>query len=299
MQCRFCERILSQPRMPRGWKSCGPFVVCPACRRRRYRLRAITTRVVEPIGSTWPELEAALQEASGGAGVVLVHDQTLDEPDTRRYAVVCVPIAGRTWSLRLDSAHWSGGRRHNYDKILRGEAIVGEMLLYRGRTFSGHPAGDGLVCRMVAWLPRERHEEECLPDPRFREQEIALMDLDALRTGIRTNRISFPSQIPAFPGYGGLDLQCRLVQLYFVFGWTCASIAQRYRLTPQQVRRILNLWRRRAAKAGYIQRIPPAQPAITEMPAAGAVDVSDHCGFAEYPPQLWGDETASAPHGTR
>jgi len=89
--------------------------------------------------------------------------------------------------------------------------------------------------------------------------KIELLRLDELRSGIRANLISFPAQIPIFDKHDRPDLQRKLVQLYFVLGWSCTNIAIRYGLLRQRVQQILNTWKRRAAETGYVQHIPPEQ----------------------------------------
>lgn len=80
-----------------------------------------------------------------------------------------------------------------------------------------------------------------------------------LREAIRANRASFPSQVPTFTKHGQPDLQRKLVQLYFVLGWNYSDIGARYGLGPARVQQILDMWKCRAVKAGYIQHIPPAE----------------------------------------
>ena len=89
-----------------------------------------------------------------------------------------------------------------------------------------------------------------------REAQVDLLSLSNLRAAIRGNRVSFPSQVPVFRKHDRPDLQRQMVQLYFVFGWNCDAIANRYGLIRQRVQQILNTWKRRAAQTGYIQHIP-------------------------------------------
>jgi hypothetical protein len=107
------------------------------------------------------------------------------------------------------------------------------------------------------------------------EPKIECLRLDRLRQGIRSNRISFPAQVPIFEKHDRPDLQRKIVQLYFVLGWSCSSIALRYGLIRQRVQQILTTWKRRAAEMGYVQHIPPAedfvsvlavQPRVAESP---------------------------------
>ena len=87
---------------------------------------------------------------------------------------------------------------------------------------------------------------------------LEALSLDSLRQAIRSNRVSFPSQIPVFPKHDRPDLQWKFAQLYFVFGWNCRAIASKYGLIRQRVQQVLNTWKRRAVQMGYLQFIPPA-----------------------------------------
>jgi two-component system, OmpR family, KDP operon response regulator KdpE len=101
----------------------------------------------------------------------------------------------------------------------------------------------------------------------FDPGKLAGLRIDELREAIRANRVSFPSQVPTFKRHDRPDLHRKLVQLYFVLGWTCESIAERYGLVHQRIRQILTTWKRRAVQAGYIQYIPPSPRApITPAP---------------------------------
>ena len=82
---------------------------------------------------------------------------------------------------------------------------------------------------------------------------------DQLRLAIRNNLVSFPSQIPVFERHDRPDLQRRIVQLYFMFGWSCETIAARYGMLRQRIGQVLNTWKRRAVEMGYIQFIPPME----------------------------------------
>jgi DNA-directed RNA polymerase specialized sigma subunit len=85
------------------------------------------------------------------------------------------------------------------------------------------------------------------------------LSLSELRKKVRSNRVSFPSQVPTFPKHDRPDLQRKAVQLYFLFGWSCSRIAQRYGILRQRIQQILSTWKRRAIQMGYIQEIPPAK----------------------------------------
>jgi hypothetical protein len=89
---------------------------------------------------------------------------------------------------------------------------------------------------------------------------IEELSLAELRRKIHRNRASFPSQVPTFLKHDRPDLQRKLVQLYFLFGWSCNRIALRHGILRQRVQQILSTWKRRAIQMGYIQDIPPAVP---------------------------------------
>lgn len=79
-----------------------------------------------------------------------------------------------------------------------------------------------------------------------------------LRRKLRKNQVSFPAQVPTFAKHDRPDIQCKVAQLFFLSGWSCDRIAQRYGLLRQRVQQVLTIWTRRAIQAGYIQEIPPA-----------------------------------------
>jgi hypothetical protein len=83
------------------------------------------------------------------------------------------------------------------------------------------------------------------------------LKINQLRSAIRSNRVTFPSQVPIFRKHDRADLQERLVLLYFLFGWSCTRIGLRYGLTRQRTQQILNTWALRAMQMGYVQKIPP------------------------------------------
>lgn len=78
-----------------------------------------------------------------------------------------------------------------------------------------------------------------------------------LRTAITRNLVSFPSQIQPFMKRGSGDLQERVVQLYFVRGWSVRTICERYGLSKAMTHKLLAEWRVRAIESGYIQEIEP------------------------------------------
>ena len=249
MKCHSCARRSRGKQAPRGWSVCGRKAFCRRCRRRKYRLRKLTMEVAEAIGGAWEELWEAvtwsvrvgLWQASISAGEPLVR----------------VSIAERLWTLRVSHARWSRARTDAYRMIASGEAAAGELLLSRGR----HP--DCLVCKTVVWLPRAAPAPARLSVPESNLEQTAIHQV---RDAIRANRVSFPAQVPTFPTCGFSELQTRMVDLYFVLGWNVSGVAARYGLSHQQVRRMLNEWKVRAVRAGYIERVSPLIERLEDYP---------------------------------
>lgn len=86
---------------------------------------------------------------------------------------------------------------------------------------------------------------------------LALLGNPLLRTAITRNLVSFPAQIRPFMKRGSGDLQERIVQLYFVRGWTVRNICDRYGMSKAMVHKLLAEWRIRAVESGFIQEIEP------------------------------------------
>ena len=82
---------------------------------------------------------------------------------------------------------------------------------------------------------------------------LALVGNASLRSAIRRNLVSFPSQIPAFIKHG--EMPERMAQLYFVRGWPVKAICERYGCGKSTVRKLISEWKIRAVAAGYIQEI--------------------------------------------
>lgn len=86
---------------------------------------------------------------------------------------------------------------------------------------------------------------------------LALVGNTLLRTAITRNLVTFPAQIQPFMKRTSGDLQERIVQLYFVRGWSVRSICERYGMSKAMVHKLLAEWRIRAIESGYIQEIEP------------------------------------------
>jgi len=91
------------------------------------------------------------------------------------------------------------------------------------------------------------------------DKKLFGMRVDELRAAIHNNQVSFPSPIPTFSKHTRPDLQRKLVQLYFLCGWSGPKIRARYDLSAQRFQQILSTWKRRAVELGFIQTIPPDQ----------------------------------------
>ena len=102
-------------------------------------------------------------------------------------------------------------------------------------------------------LMRNLPENDCIP--RGCMTDIAQLRINALRSAIQTNKVSFPAQTPCF-NQSRADIQWRLVQLYFVRGWNCIQLGRRYNLTRQRIEQLLAQWVDCASTLGYMQEIP-------------------------------------------
>jgi hypothetical protein len=91
--------------------------------------------------------------------------------------------------------------------------------------------------------------------------------ISALRNAIQANRVNFPAPVPVFPSQFRPDLQWRLVELYFIRGWSSRRIAERYGVTARRIQQSLQHWAAHAIQRGYLQVIPPAPEAALPMPA--------------------------------
>jgi transposase-like protein len=104
---------------------------------------------------------------------------------------------------------------------------------------------------------------------------LALLGNTLLRTAITRNLVSFPAQIRPFMKRSSGDLQERIVQLYFVRGWTVRSICDRYGLSKAMAHKLLAEWRIRAVESGYIQEIEPGKLAgLVERTEVGGAQPS-------------------------
>lgn len=118
---------------------------------------------------------------------------------------------------------------------------------------------------------------------------LALLGNTLLRTAVTRNLVTFPAQIQPFMKRTSGDLQERIVQLYFVRGWSVRSICERYAMSKAMVHKLLAEWRVRAIESGYIQEIEPGCLSALQPEIKGGVESEESSGarfdrvFAESP----------------
>jgi hypothetical protein len=81
--------------------------------------------------------------------------------------------------------------------------------------------------------------------------------IDELRQAIKSNRVHFPVPVPIFPAQFRPEIQWRLVELYFVRGWSSRRLAERYGVTSRRIQQSIQQWAGLAMARGYLQAIPP------------------------------------------
>ena len=117
--CSYCQRLRwVDAILLRGWKVHGDTVLCVHCRRRRYRRRSLTTKVLEPVGAAWPELRGALEESA---------TRCIDAWEARVAdggPVVRVLLESHWCELRLKHASWRTEQRRIHEKIASGEVTA-------------------------------------------------------------------------------------------------------------------------------------------------------------------------------
>lgn len=121
-------------------------------------------------------------------------------------------------------------------------------------------------------LAMERPETGSTPSRDMEPEFLLVCGNAGLRAAIRRNAVTFPSQMVRLgSSTEGNDEQERIVQLYFVHGWSIGNICQRYGLGKKAVDNILTRWRHKAVAAGFVQEIQPrkartASSGIPEIP---------------------------------
>jgi hypothetical protein len=145
-----------------------------------------------------------------------------------------------------------------------------------------------------------RFERPDMSWPNERETVIEGSRIDELRGAIKANRVSFPEPVPIFPTQFRPEIQWRLVELYFVRGWSTSRLAARYGVTTRRIQQSLQHWAAKAMEGGYLQTIPPYGgeeiPPVNGLPAirslTGALAAPRAPGFL--PIQTDHEATASA-----
>ena len=79
--------------------------------------------------------------------------------------------------------------------------------------------------------------------------------LSYLRRAVRENQVVFPLPVPRFANQYRADVQWRLVELYFVHGWSFCRLGSRYKVTAGRVRQTIRSWVERAIALDYLQNI--------------------------------------------
>ena len=103
---------------------------------------------------------------------------------------------------------------------------------------------------------------------------LALLGNALLRTAITRNLVTFPAQVQPFMKRTMGDMQERIVQLYFVRGWSVRNICDRYGMSKAMVHKLLAEWRIRAVESGYIQEIEP--DCLSALEAEGSNDIREN-----------------------
>jgi len=91
------------------------------------------------------------------------------------------------------------------------------------------------------------------------ELDLKAFTLPQLRSAIRRNEVSFPSQMPFLTPRIN-ENQWRLAHLYFVAGWSLRALGKRYNLAFWWAGKLVHEWVERAIALGYVQEIPPEEP---------------------------------------
>jgi hypothetical protein len=92
-----------------------------------------------------------------------------------------------------------------------------------------------------------------------------------LREAIQSNVVTFPSQVMWLGSREGGDVGRRIIQLYFISGWSVQRISDRYLISKTGVHRILREWRRRAMAVGFLQGVQSDSEGSGPWPSATAI----------------------------
>jgi len=85
--------------------------------------------------------------------------------------------------------------------------------------------------------------------------EPGAVSLHSLRKAVQANRVAFPIPIPIFAKQQRADIQWRVVDLYFVRGWSSKQLATRYDVSDRRIQQLLQHWVIRAKSVGFLQAI--------------------------------------------
>ena len=83
------------------------------------------------------------------------------------------------------------------------------------------------------------------------------------------NRVVFPAPVPVFARQYRADVQRRLVELYFVRGWSFYQLGGRYRITAGRVRQTIRRWVEHAIALNYLQSIATEGPCLPAKRTTG------------------------------
>ena len=104
--------------------------------------------------------------------------------------------------------------------------------------------------------------------------------LQFLRKAIRANQVVFPSPVPVFACQHRADIQWRLVELYFVQGWSCSRLGERYNVTDRRIQQLIQRWVQRARALGYLQPIPAEESSLTLVTPKKEIPETVYSGMA-------------------
>ena len=108
--------------------------------------------------------------------------------------------------------------------------------------------------------------------------------IDEVREAVHANRVAFPVPVPTIPAQFRPEIQWRLVELYFIRGWSSAKLAERYGVTARRVQQSLQQWVGIALSRGYLQEIPPEAPLVYSPASPPMMAVAAMPRFSPIPP---------------
>jgi len=93
--------------------------------------------------------------------------------------------------------------------------------------------------------------------------------LPCLRQAVQENRVAFPAPVPVFAHEYRADVQRRLVELYFIRGWSFCRLGGRYKVTAGRVRQTIRRWVEHATALNYLQSIAAEDACLPARQTAG------------------------------